>query len=62
MKRADGTLVWKQRPMTHVLTDPVIWQGDLCALIGGPCSLATNRTRGCRPGLAARTVAPAVSS
>jgi hypothetical protein len=29
----------------------------LCELIGGSCSLATNRTRGCRPGLAPKTVA-----
>lgn len=35
LKRADGAIVWKQRPMTHVLTDPVIWQGELCALVGG---------------------------
>ncbi len=35
LKRTDGTVVWKQRPMTHILTDPVIWQGELCALIGG---------------------------
>ena len=35
LKRSDGSVVWKQRPMTHVLTDPVIWQGELCALIGG---------------------------
>jgi len=32
----------------------------LCELIGGSCSLATNRTRGCRPGLAPKTVAPEV--
>jgi hypothetical protein len=32
----------------------------LCDLIGGPCSLATGRSRGCRPGLAPRTVAPEV--
>lgn len=32
----------------------------LCELIGGPCSLATGRSRGCRPGLAPRTVAPEV--
>jgi len=31
----------------------------LCELIGdGACSLATNRSRGCRPQLAAREVAP----
>lgn len=35
LKRTDGTIVWKQRPMTHVLTDPAFWQGALCALIGG---------------------------
>ena len=32
----------------------------LCELIGGSCSLATGRSRGCRPGLAPRTVAPGV--
>jgi hypothetical protein len=32
----------------------------LCELIGGPCSLATGRSRGCRPGLTSRTVAPEV--
>jgi hypothetical protein len=32
----------------------------LCELIGGSCSLSTNRTRGCRPGLAPKTVAPEV--
>ena len=32
----------------------------LCELIGSSCSLATNRTRGCRPGLAPKTVAPEV--
>lgn len=32
----------------------------LCELIGGACSLATNRTRGCRPGLAPKTAAPEV--
>ncbi len=32
----------------------------LCELIGGPCSLATGRSRGCRPNLGARTVAPAI--
>ena len=30
----------------------------LCELIGGSCSLATNRTRGCRPGLTPKAVAP----
>ena len=30
----------------------------LCALIGGPCSLATRRSRGCRPNLGSRHVAP----
>jgi len=35
LKKSDGTIVWKQKPLTHVLTDPVIWQGELCALIGG---------------------------
>lgn len=32
----------------------------LCELIERPCSLATGRSRGCRPGLAAKTVAPEV--
>ena len=32
----------------------------LCELIGGPCSLATRRSRGCRPNLTAREVAPAL--
>jgi len=32
----------------------------LCELIGGSCSLATGRSRGCRPGLASRTIAPEV--
>lgn len=32
----------------------------LCDLIGGTCSLATHRTRGCRPNLTARETAPAV--
>lgn len=32
----------------------------LCELIGGSCSLATGRSRGCRPSLAARTIAPGV--
>jgi hypothetical protein len=32
----------------------------LCELIGGPCSIATGRSRGCRPGLSSRLVAPEV--
>src|SRR5262245_24890965 len=32
----------------------------LCELIGGACGLATNRTRGCRPGLAPKAAAPEV--
>ena len=32
----------------------------LCELIGGVCSLATGRSRGCTPGLTAKTVAPEV--
>jgi len=32
----------------------------LCALIGGSCSLATRRSRGCTPGLTPRTVAAEV--
>lgn len=32
----------------------------LCALIGGACSLAARRSRGCTPGLTARSVAPEV--
>jgi hypothetical protein len=30
----------------------------LCELIGGACSLATRRSRGCRPTLAERALAP----
>src|SRR5437764_107440 len=32
----------------------------LCELIGGPCSLASGRSRGCTPGLAAKQTAPEV--
>jgi hypothetical protein len=32
----------------------------LCELIGGPCSLVTVRSRGCRPNLTSRDLAPAV--
>lgn len=32
----------------------------LCELVGGTCSLATGRSRGCRPGVFAREVAPEV--
>lgn len=32
----------------------------LCEIIGGACSLAIHRSRGCRPGLWAKEVAPAV--
>ena len=32
----------------------------LCEFVGGPCSLASGRSRGCRPGLAAKTTAPEV--
>ncbi|HUQ07455.1 MAG TPA: hypothetical protein VM261_33410 [Kofleriaceae bacterium] len=32
----------------------------LCEIIGGPCSLATGRSRGCTPGLTSRTVTPQV--
>ena len=32
----------------------------LCELIGDSCSLATGRSRGCRPGLTSKTVAPDV--
>lgn len=32
----------------------------LCELIGGSCSLATGRSRGCRPGLGSKTIAPEV--
>ena len=28
----------------------------LCEIIGGPCSLATGRSRGCTPGLTSKTV------
>lgn len=32
----------------------------LCDIIGGPCSLATGRSRGCRPGLTSKVVEPDV--
>jgi len=32
----------------------------LCAIIGGTCSLAQTRSRGCRPNLTARELAPDV--
>jgi hypothetical protein len=32
----------------------------LCELIGGSCSLATGRSRGCRPNLTASSVAPEI--
>lgn len=32
----------------------------LCELIGGDCSLATRRSRGCTPGLGSKSVAPEV--
>jgi len=32
----------------------------LCELIDGPCSLATGRSRGCRPNLVSKSVAPDV--
>ncbi|MBV8758560.1 MAG: hypothetical protein JO257_14840 [Deltaproteobacteria bacterium] len=32
----------------------------LCELIGGECSLATRRSRGCTPGFASKSVAPDV--
>ncbi len=32
----------------------------LCDIIGGACSLATRRSRGCRPNLASREIAPEV--
>ena len=32
----------------------------LCELIGDACSLATQRSRGCRPNVTAKTVAPEV--
>ena len=32
----------------------------LCERIGGPCSLATGRSRGCTPGLGPRAVEPEV--
>jgi outer membrane protein assembly factor BamB len=35
LKRSDGSVIWKQRPTTHVLTDPALWQGNVCAIIGG---------------------------
>lgn len=32
----------------------------LCELIGGTCSLATRRSRGCRPNVTSRELAPAI--
>jgi hypothetical protein len=32
----------------------------LCELIDGPCSLATGRSRGCRPNLGSKVIAPEV--
>lgn len=32
----------------------------LCELIDGSCSIATGRSRGCRPGLTSKNVAPEV--
>ena len=32
----------------------------LCELIGGDCSLATRRSRGCRPNLGSKQIAPAI--
>jgi hypothetical protein len=32
----------------------------LCAIIGGACSLATRRSRGCRPNVTSKDVAPEV--
>jgi hypothetical protein len=32
----------------------------LCKIIGGACSLATRRSRGCRPNVASKDVAPEV--
>ena len=32
----------------------------LCELIGGSCSIATGRSRGCTPGLSSRELAPEV--
>jgi hypothetical protein len=32
----------------------------ICELIGGDCSLATRRSRGCRPNLLARQIAPEI--
>lgn len=32
----------------------------LCELIGGSCSLATGRSRGCTPSLASKAVAPEI--
>lgn len=32
----------------------------LCEIIGGPCSLATGRSRGCTPGLTSKTITPQV--
>lgn len=33
---------------------------QLCELIGGSCSIATGRSRGCTPNLASKSVAPEV--
>jgi hypothetical protein len=32
----------------------------LCEVIGGPCSLASGRSRGCTPGLAPKVITPEV--
>jgi hypothetical protein len=42
-----------------MLTD-VTCRHPLCELIGGACSLATHRSRGCRPNAFAKSVAPDV--
>jgi hypothetical protein len=40
--------------------DDLSCRHELCALIGGPCSVKITRSRGCRPNIVAREVAPAV--
>ena len=55
LRRIGETLVRvPARKMSAACSHP------LCALIGGTCSLATNRSRGCRPGRWEKTTAAAV--
>jgi hypothetical protein len=60
---ADEPARWPIHPARsceHRHDVPPACEHLLCELIGGSCSLATGRSRGCRPGLASRTVAPEV--